>query len=122
MTKTFVDQFLNIRRVSTPLVVVKTTDAATVVARITAASSDCPVFQWDAAAGFAARNAAGKLAMKEVCKGQPQVLNPADAMHMAMSCSASGSGSSITMTSESSSLGACASGVTSRTSVRLLAL
>ena len=88
---TLVEQFGNVRRVSTPLVAIGTTDANAVMAAITAAHSDAPVIQWDAARGFAVRTQpAGDRALAIItAKREPgtedlPVLNPADAIVMAM--------------------------------------
>jgi hypothetical protein len=81
--KTLLQQFQNVRRVSTPLVVVRTTDAASVVVSLTGQNQGVPVIQWDAAQGFAARNKPGQQALSAITK-EPLVLNAADAIFQAM--------------------------------------
>lgn len=83
-SKTLVDQFQNIRRVSTPLAEIRTVDPASVAARITEANNDQPVVQWDASAGFNARTKAGNAALAQIMgKETGPILNAADAMFMA---------------------------------------
>jgi len=89
--KTLVEQFANVRRVSTPLVIIQTADANAVMASITKENQDQPVMQWDGAAGFAARTKpAGTKAVMIVAPnddprgGDPAlILNPADALFSA---------------------------------------
>ena len=75
---TLTDEFFAARRVSTPIVVIRTTDAASVMSSLT--DSAGITVQWDAAQGFAARTELGSAAIAEMTDGNPQVLNPADAM------------------------------------------
>lgn len=84
--KSLVDQFAVIRRTNTPLVQVRTADANSVMARITAAN-DVPIIQWDANAGFNVRNKAGNAALVAMLTdpesgdvGSPVVVNAADAV------------------------------------------
>lgn len=93
--KTLVEQFANARRVATPLIVIRTADATSVLVAITAAAagetkptlradlaeamSKAPVVQWDAAAGFQARNVVGRASLAAIT-GNPEMLNPADAI------------------------------------------
>ena len=74
---TLTKEFATARRVSTPLIMIRTSDAASVMSTLTDAT--VPVIQWDAAQGFAARSKSGADAMAEIFDN-PQVLNPADAM------------------------------------------
>ena len=78
---TITKQFKTARRTSTPLVVARTADAASVMSTLTAEYNDAPIMQWDAAQGFSARTDAGVVAMTDLCGADPGVLNPADAMH-----------------------------------------
>ena len=77
---TLIEEFRTARRVSTPLVVIRTTDAASVMASLQDTDADGAVIQWDAAQGFAARTELGATAIAEMTGGNQQVLNPADAM------------------------------------------
>lgn len=84
---TLVNQFQNVRRVSTPLVVVRTTDGSSVAAAITAANQDQPILQWDIAAGFQPRTKpTGVKACELICGGGqdswPGFTNPAEAVTM----------------------------------------
>ncbi len=86
--KTLIEQFTNVRRVATPLVQVRTADAASVAARITSENSDIAVIQWDANAGFNARNNKGNAAIAHMLKdpdsgesASPVVVNAGDAMY-----------------------------------------
>lgn len=74
-------EFQTARRVSTPLIILRTSDAASVMAAITVAHSDVPIAMWDAAQGFGARTQSGAIAIAEMCAGNLQVLNAADAMY-----------------------------------------
>ena len=75
---TLTKEFATARRVSTPLIMIRTSDAASVMS--TLADATVPVMQWDAAQGFAARSESGADALAEMTGGNLQVLNPADAM------------------------------------------
>ena len=75
---TLATEFATARRVSTPLVVIRTTDAASVMSTLT--DSTVPVIQWDAAQGFAARSESGADVLAEMTDNNSQVLNPADAI------------------------------------------
>ena len=81
------NEFATARRVSTPLIMIRTTDAASVMSLLTDQYS--PVMQWDAAQGFAARSESGANALAEMTGGNPQVLNPADAMFQLRTVAAS---------------------------------
>ena len=78
---TITNSFKTARRTSTPLVVARTSDAASVMSTLTAEYTDAPIMQWDAAQGFSARTDAGVVALNDLCGADPGVLNPADAMH-----------------------------------------
>ena len=81
---TITKRFKIARRTSTPLVVARTSDAASVMSTLTAEYTDAPIMQWDAAQGFTARTEAGVVAMTDLCRannGDTVVLNPADAIH-----------------------------------------
>ena len=74
---TLTKEFATARRVSTPLIMIRTSDAASVMSTLTDAT--VPVMQWDAAQGFAARSKSGADTLAEIFENS-QVLNPADAM------------------------------------------
>lgn len=85
-TKTLVEQFTKIRNTNTPMVQIRTSDATGVMARITAAVADAPVIQWDANAGFNARNKQGNAALVTMLTdpesgdtASPMIVNAADA-------------------------------------------
>lgn len=81
MTKTLIDQFKNLRRVGTPIAVIKTVDPSAVAAAITAAYPSEPVIQWDAAAGFTDRGAKGAAVLKKLgVTTDNRIVNSADAM------------------------------------------
>lgn len=88
-TKTLIEQFATIRRTSTPLVIIRTTDPQAVSKQINdwnqqQGALSGAVIQWDAAAGFRHRNAKGKEVVEsgDVFPNGPLVLNAADAMHL----------------------------------------
>lgn len=83
MKKDMLATLKSLRRISAPLVAIRTADpAATLVAAATAINGNSPKIVWDASWGFAARNEAGEQALAAMLDGQQpdSCTNPADAL------------------------------------------
>lgn len=85
MTNNIADRFIAARRVSTPLIAVRTLDPASAIQTLIASGNGAPKIQWDAASGFTALDEAGRLALDSALGGQDpsSVTSPADALIIA---------------------------------------
>jgi hypothetical protein len=83
MKKDMLATLKSLRRISAPLVAIRTADpAATLVTASATINGNSPKVLWDASWGFAARNEAGEAALAEMLDGQQPdaCTNPADAL------------------------------------------
>lgn len=83
--QTLANQFASNRRVSTPILVVRTSDQSAAAACITAANEQEPIIQWDIASGFQARTEkpGGKVIELIMKGGNPAAItNPVEALSL----------------------------------------
>lgn len=81
----FLDQFKAARRVSTPLIAVRTPDPAATIGLLTANVNGAPILQWDIAAGLKGFGDKGREVVSAICDGVgPEMLtNPTEFLQKA---------------------------------------
>jgi hypothetical protein len=73
----FLEQFKAARRVSTPLIAVRTPDPAATIAAISQQTNGDPLLQWDIARGLIGLNEEGQKAASTLCGNDPEAMqNP----------------------------------------------